>query len=90
VSVNGTTPIFQSCTPAASKWIAVPTGGADALENLYWYDKNVNANNDFLTAPSDTQYGQLYLHSAVGESEDLRTWYWTGGGLTPVASPSAS
>jgi hypothetical protein len=34
----------------ASKWIAVPTGRSYALENLYWYDQNVNVNNDFLTA----------------------------------------
>lgn len=88
-SVYGTSPIWQSCSPAASKWIEVPTGGSYALENYYWYTKNTGANNDFLTAHSDTQYSVLYLHNAVGESEDLRTWAY-GGLLAPAASPSAS
>jgi hypothetical protein len=70
----------------ASKWIVLPTGGSCALENRYWYDKNVTVNNHFLTAPSDTQYGKLYLHSAVGASEVLRTWWFTGSGAAPVAS----
>jgi hypothetical protein len=45
VSVNGTTPIFQSCSPAAPKWIGLLTGGSYALEILYWYDKNTGVNN---------------------------------------------
>lgn len=89
VSVYGTQPTFQSCSPEASKWIEVPTGGSYALENAYWYDQNVTVNHHFLTAPSDSAYGVLYLHNAINESEDLRTW-WFPGSCCAVTSPPAA
>lgn len=90
VSVYGTQPTFQSCSPEASKWIEVPTGGSYALENAYWYDQNVTVNHHFLTAPSDSSYGVLYLHDAVNESEDLRTWWFPGSCCAAVKSSAAA
>ncbi len=81
-SVYGTSPIWQSCSPEASKWIEVPTGGSYALENAYWYDED-SANDDMLTAPSDTDPGTPYLDSAISGGEDLRTWTTTSLMLAP-------
>jgi hypothetical protein len=89
LSAYGTTVVVQSCNPVASTWILVPTGPSYALENLYWYDQNPNVNNYMLTAPSDTEPGQPYLHGAISGGEDLRTWYNTAGGVAPVKQPAA-
>jgi hypothetical protein len=79
--------LLKDCGASQSEWIEVPTGPAFALESVYYYNKS-NANNNMITAHSDSSSNTPYLTHVLPGGEDLRVFYWNQNLLKASPSPS--